>query len=181
MKLLFEIITLVLFFIVYQIYDLNKAILVVIIAYTLITLAAFIKHKRLSKAQMATFVLVVLLGGATLLFDNELFFKWKPTVVCWLFSSVLLGSTLFTKQNLLQRLGNGNIQLPTHIWSRLNIAWITFLAMMGAINLFVAYNFDTTVWVYFKLFGAVGLLLTFMIVQCIFLWPYIRAEGKEER
>lgn len=180
MKLLFEIITLVLFFIAYQVYGLNMAILVVIIAYSIITICAFVKHKRLSKTQMATFLLVVVLGSATLLFDNELFFKWKPTVVCWLFGGVLLGSTFIAKQNLLHRLANGNIQLPDHIWSRLNIAWICFLIGMGAVNLVVAYNFNTTVWVYFKLFGAVGLLLAFMIIQCICLWPYIAAENKRQ-
>jgi intracellular septation protein len=180
MKLLFEIITLVLFFVVYQIYDLKMAILVVIIAYSIITASAFIKHKRLSKSQLATFILVVVLGGATLVLDNELFFKWKPTVVCWLFALVLLCSYVFAKQNLLQRLGNGSLQLPTPIWTRLNFAWIVFLLFMGGINLFVAYNFDTTTWVYFKLFGAVGLLLSFMIIQCIYLWPYISAQNNRQ-
>jgi intracellular septation protein len=173
MKLLFEIITLVLFFAVYQIYDLNKAILVVIIAYTLFTAFTLLKHKRLSKSQIATFLLVVVLGGATLLLDNELFFKWKPTVVCWLFASVLLGSYMFSKQNLLQRLGGDNFKLPDNIWKRLNFIWIAFFLFMGGINLFVAYNFDTTTWVYFKLFGAVGLLISFMLAQVICLWKYI--------
>lgn len=180
MKLLVEIITLILFFVVYQIYDLKMAILTVIIIYAAFSLWTFIKHKRLSKTQLTTFLLVVVLGSATLLFDNELFFKWKPTVVCWLFGTLLLGSRLIAKQNLLQRLGNGNIQLPDHVWARLNIAWIIFLLMMGSINLLVAYNFDTTTWVYFKLFGAVGLLLSFLIIQCIFLWPYISNENKKQ-
>ncbi len=173
MKLLFEIITLVLFFTVYQIYDLNKAILVVIVAYTLFTVFTLFKHKRLSKSQIATFLLVVVLGGATLLLDNELFFKWKPTVVCWLFACVLLSTYVFGKQNLLQRLGSDNFKLPDHIWKRLNFAWISFLLFMGGINLFVAYNFDTTTWVYFKLFGAVSLLISFMLAQVICLWKYI--------
>lgn len=176
MKLLFEIITLILFFAVYKIYDLNQAILVVIVAYALFTLFTLIKHKRLNKTQILTFVLVVLLGGATLLFDNELFFKWKPTVVCWLFASVLLGTYVLTKQNLLQHLGSDNLKLPNKIWKRLNFAWILFFAFMGGINLFVAYNFDTTTWVYFKLFGAVGLLLSFLLIQAICLWPYINEQ-----
>ncbi|MFA6037065.1 MAG: septation protein A [Legionellales bacterium] len=177
MKLLFEIITLILFFAAYQIYNLNAAILVVIIAYTGITVFNYFKHKRLSKSQIATFVLVVVLGGATLVLDNELFFKWKPTVVCWLFASVLLGSYVFTKQNLLQRLGSDNLKLPNQVWKRLNFAWIIFFAFMGGINLFVAYNFDTTTWVYFKLFGAVGLLLSFLLIQAICLWPYINEQN----
>ncbi len=175
MKLFFEIITLVVFFVVYQIYNLNMAILVIIIAYTAMTAFTFFKHKRLSKAQLITFILVVVLGSATLLLDNELFFKWKPTVVCWIFSSVLLISAVFAKQNLLQRLGGESLQLPGHIWARLNYAWIIFFLFLGGINLIVAYNFDTTTWVYFKLFGALGLLLSFMIVQAICLWPYLAA------
>lgn len=179
MKLLFEIITLVLFFTVYQIYDLNSAILVVIVAYTLYTVFTLIKDKHLSKSHIITFVLVVLLGGATLVLDNEMYFKWKPTVVCWLFATVLLGGYVFAKQNLLQRLGKDNFNLPDAIWKRLNFAWIVFFIFMGAINLFVAYNFDTTTWVYFKLFGAVGLLLSFLLVQGILLWPYINEQHKK--
>lgn len=179
MKLIFEIITLVLFFVIYQIYDLNTGVLFVIVAYALFTLFTLLKHKRLSKSHMLAFVLVVLLGGATLLLDNELFFKWKPTVVCWLFALVLLGSYTIGNQNLLQRLGNENFKLPARIWKRLNFAWIVFFIFMGGINLFVAYNFNTTTWVYFKLFGAVGLLLSFMLIQAICLWPYLNEQSNK--
>jgi intracellular septation protein len=178
MKLLFEIITLGLFFAAYQLYDIQAAILVVIVAYTITTVFALIKHRKLSKSQLIAFVLVVVLGGATLVLQNELFFKWKPTVVTWLFAALLIGSQLFMKKNLLQRLGNGSVELPDHIWKRLNLAWIIFLLFMGAINLFFAYQFDTTTWVYFKIFGALGLLFTFLAVQCACLWRYIAPSDK---
>ena len=173
MKLLFEIITLVLFFAVYQVYDIKAAIAVIIVMYTLSTAATLLKHRTLSKMQFISFLMVVLLGGATLLFQNELFFKWKPTMVYWAFACLLLGSQVFTKKNLLQRLGNGHITLPDNIWSHLNIAWIIFLSGMGALNLFIAYNFDTDTWVYFKIFWSLGLLFAFMMAQCACLWRYI--------
>lgn len=180
MKLLFELITLVLFFTVYQLYGIKPAIVVVIVSYTLITAALLIKHRHVSKGQWIGFILVVVLGGATLLLDNELFFKWKPTVVFWVFATVLLGSQLLLKKNLLQRLGSNHLQVPDQIWARLNIAWIVFSVFMGALNLFVAYQFDTTTWVYFKLFGAVGLLMAFFIIQVICLWRYINPAALEK-
>ncbi len=180
MKLLFEIITLVLFFAVYQIYDIKAAIAVVIVLYTLITAATLIKHRTLSKMQFISFILVVIMGGATLLFQNELFFKWKPTLVYWSFASLLIGTQVFTKKNLLQRLGNGQITLPDEIWARLSVVWIIFLSGMGALNLFIAYNFDTDTWVYFKIFWSLGLLFTFMMAQCICLWRYISPKTGNE-
>ncbi|MGA2654759.1 MAG: septation protein IspZ [Gammaproteobacteria bacterium] len=99
--------------------------------------------------------------------------------MCWLFATVLLGGYVISKQNLLQRLGKDNLSLPDHLWKRLNFAWIVFFIFMGAINLYVAYEYDTTTWVYFKLFGAVGLLLAFLLVQAYFLWPYISEEKKK--
>ncbi len=128
---------------------------------------------------MAGFVLVVVLGGATLVLDNELYFKWKPTILLWLFAAVLLGAQVFMKKNLLQKLGGQNLTLPDHIWARLNKVWIAFFIFLGAINLFIAYQFTTDTWVYFKLFGATSLLLVFMIIQGICLWRYI-APSKDK-
>jgi intracellular septation protein len=44
---------------------------------------------------------------------------------------------------------------------------------MGALNLAVAYNFSTDAWVNFKLFGGIGLMLAFIVLQALMLSRYI--------
>jgi intracellular septation protein len=62
------------------------------------------------------------------------------------------------------------------VWSRLNLAWIGFFAFMGVLNLYVAYNYSTDLWVNFKLFGGTGLMLLFVFAQALVLGKY--AEEK---
>jgi len=64
---------------------------------------------------------------------------------------------------------DGNIQLPNKIWLRLNLAWAVYFILMGGLNIYVAYHFDTDVWVNFKLIGGVGLMLVFVFIQAMYL------------
>ena len=57
-------------------------------------------------------------------------------------------------KNLLQALIGEQLELPDAVWQRLNFAWIVFFALMGVVNLYVAYSFSTSTWVNFKVFGA---------------------------
>jgi intracellular septation protein len=70
------------------------------------------------------------------------------------------------------------IALPVHAWNRLNLGWSLFFAMLGFINLYVAFNYSTDTWVDFKLFGFTGLMLVFIIAQGVWLAKYID-EKKE--
>ncbi len=134
---------------------------------------ARLKTGVFQKMPLFTLLMVTILGSATLLFKNEIFIKWKPTVLYWLLALVLLvshltchfrGSTL-----LLQRLLEKQIRLQTTIWQRLNISWILFFAGLGALNLYVVYHFDTSTWVNFKLFGTLGLTLLFVVLQGLYM------------
>ena len=63
------------------------------------------------------------------------------------------------------------------VWRRVNFSWMLFLILMGGANLYVAYNFSTENWVNFKLFGSIGLMLAFVLLQGLMLAKYI--EDKE--
>jgi len=54
-------------------------------------------------------------------------------------------------------------------WHQLNLAWATFFFVMGALNLYIAFEFSEDTWVNFKLFGSTGLLIAFVIAQGIWL------------
>lgn len=131
---------------------------------------------KIEKMHLVTLALVVLLGGATLAFNDTHFIKWKPTIVNWLFAVAFLLSQLLTQKSLLQRMMDGNISLDPPIWVRLNYAWIAFFILSGAINLWVAYSFSEEAWVNFKLFGMLGLTILFIILQSLYLYKYIKKE-----
>ena len=71
------------------------------------------------------------------------------------------------------------IVLPDAVWGRLNIAWGAFFAVLGGLNLFVAYRYSTNTWVNFKLFGIMGFMLVFVIAQSLFLSPFVKEPEKD--
>jgi len=121
--------------------------------------------------------IIVVFGGATIYFHNETFIKWKPTVLYWVFAVVLIGAQITMGKNLIRLMMKAQIDLPDPVWTRLNLAWAGFFAAMGALNLYIAYNFPTSVWVNFKLFGFMGLMIAFVIAQTMFLSKYIKDPG----
>jgi intracellular septation protein len=66
------------------------------------------------------------------------------------------------------------IDVPNQLWERLNLSWIGFFAVMGCVNLYVVYHFSTSAWVNFKLFGTLGCMIVFVIIQSFMLAPYIK-------
>jgi intracellular septation protein len=69
------------------------------------------------------------------------------------------------------------MELPDAAWRAMNISWIAFFAVMGVLNLWVAFNFDTNTWVNFKLFGGLGLMFAFVIGQALYLSRYTKTDG----
>lgn len=135
-----------------------------------------LRRQKIDMMLWITFVLVVVLGGATIWFHNATFIKWKPSVLYWSMAlAFLLSQTLFGK-NLLRQLLGQQIELPAPVWQRLNLAWIAFFALMGVINLYVAYSYSTSTWASFKAFGATGLMLVFMVAQGFYLSRHLEPE-----
>jgi len=174
MKIFIDFIPIFLFFIAYKMYDIYVATAVIIVASIVQVGLFWIKNRRVEKMHIVTLVLVLLLGGATLLLHDPNFIYWKPTIVNWAFAIAFLGSQFIGKKNLLQRMLDEQVTLTSqNIWRNLNFAWVGFFLAMGAINIYVAYNFDENTWVNFKLFGMMGLTLIFVVSQSIYLARYI--------
>jgi intracellular septation protein len=124
-------------------------------------------------------VIIVIFGSATLILQDETFIKWKPSVLYWLFAAALLIAHAVFKKNLIRAMMQEQIILPDQIWARLNASWAMFFALMGAANLYVAFNYSTETWVNFKLFGFMGLMLAFVLLQGLVLAKYM--EDKEDK
>lgn len=179
MKFLFDIFPVILFFIAYKLVDIYAATLVAIVTTVLQIAWVWFKHKKVENMQWISLGLIVVFGGATLLLHDENFIKWKPTVLYWLFSTVLLVAGLFFRKNLIKSMMGSQIDAPDNIWKKLLTGWILFFLFMGAINLFVAFTYSTDFWVNFKLFGGIGLMLLFVFAQAFVLAPHIKPKEGE--
>lgn len=178
MRLLFDFLPIVIFFIAYKFFGIYVATAAAIIISLLQVIGDWIKHRTVSSIQLISLVLILLFGGGTLLLHNELFIKWKPTALYWLLALGALVTHYVGKKPLIQYLLETNIVLPPHLWSSLNRNWIIFFISMGGINLWVAYTFNTNTWVNFKLFGLLGITFLFIVAQAIYLARYIRSDEK---
>ncbi|WP_342220710.1 septation protein A [Rickettsiella endosymbiont of Miltochrista miniata] len=178
MRLLVDFLPIVVFFIAYKLFGIYVATAAAIIISLLQVIIYWIKHRTVPSIQLISLVLILFFGGGTLLLHNELFIKWKPTALYWLLACGALVTQYFGKKPLIQHLLETNIVLPAHLWSSLNRNWIIFFTLMGGINLWVAYTFDTNTWVNFKLFGLLGITFIFILVQAIYLARYIRSDEK---
>ena len=179
MKFLFDLFPVILFFAAFKMADIYVATAVAIGATFLqIGLLALLR-KKIEPMLWISLGIIVVFGGATLVLRDETFIKWKPTVLYWLFGSALALSDLLLRRNLIRSMLGAQVELPDAVWRRLNWSWVAFFAFMGAANLLVAFNFTTDQWVNFKLFGATGLMLLFVVGQALFLARHVEEEGKQ--
>ena len=174
MKLLLDFFPIALFFIVFKVYGIYAATAIAIVATVLQIAWMRYKNGRVDTMQWISLGVNVVFGGATLLTQDETFIKWKPSVLYWLMCSTLWVGYFVFKRNFIQSLMGTQIELPQDIWGRLLHVWAAFFMLMGFINLWVAYNFDTDTWVSYKLFGGLGLMLVFVVLQGLFLSRYMK-------
>lgn len=181
MKFLFDLFPVILFFVAFKIPDDPKqgimlATGVAIIASIAQVAIYWAKFRRVEKMHLFTLAIIVVLGGATLVLQDETFIKWKPTAVNWLFALVFLGSQFIGKKNIVQRMMEATISAPDPVWLKLNLSWVIFFIVVGIANLYVAFNFDTDTWVDFKLFGVLGLTFIFVLAQGFYLARYAEEQ-----
>ncbi len=179
MKFLFDIFPVILFFAAFKLFGIYPATAVAIGA-TFVQIAwVWYRHRKIDNMLWVSLGVIVVFGGATLLLQDETFIKWKPTVLYWLFGAVLLTAELGFGKNLIKAMMEKQMALPHAVWRKLLMSWVGFFTVMGVLNLYVAYNYSTDAWVNFKLFGGMGLMLVFVVLQALLLSKHV--DGKETR
>ncbi|MBL8483809.1 MAG: septation protein A [Rhodocyclaceae bacterium] len=133
-----------------------------------------LRRRKVDGMLWLSFAIIVVFGGATLLFHNPTFIKWKPTVLYWSFAGTLAGAQLLMRRNLIRSMmSQAELELPDAVWNQLLRAWIAFFAVMGGLNLYVAYNFSESAWVNFKVYGGTGLMLAFVLLQGLMIARFV--------
>lgn len=189
MKLLFDLFPVILFFAAFKLGNDIFIATGVAIAATFAQIGWVLAHRRKVDTMLwISLVVIVVFGGATLLLHNETFIKWKPTVLYWLFASILLGGRIFFGRNLIKAMLGDKITMPDIGWHKLYLSWVGFFILMGLLNLYVAFAnpFCTSPdecrsqWVNFKLFGGMGLTLVFVLLQGLMLSKHIEEKPEEK-
>ncbi|MDA9579663.1 septation protein IspZ [Luminiphilus sp.] len=190
MKQLAEFVPIIIFFVIYQmdgstisfmdwshtvdgIYSATKALLVA--TFFILPLQWWLTgylEKRLLWTSAAVFVF----GGATLFFKNELFIQWKPTVFNWGMAIAFAVSQFWGDKNLIERLMGSQIQIPRAIWQRVCWVWVAYFSMVGALNLFVAYQFSEATWVSYKMWSFIPLTFFIMVITALIMSPSLKAD-----
>ena len=152
------------------------ATVVVIVATLLQIIWIKARGRKVDTMLWVSLGLVTILGSATIYFHSENFIKWKPTVLYWVMGGSLLVGQLVFKKNGIKSLMGAQMTLPDAVWRTVNFSWVAFFTVMGFINLWVAFNFSTSTWVNFKLFGGMGLMLVFVLAQALLLNKHIKPD-----
>ncbi|HEY8048848.1 MAG TPA: septation protein A [Ramlibacter sp.] len=174
MKLLVDFFPILLFFAAFKVWGVYVATGVAIAAALVQIIWMAMRKHRIDPMLWVSTAIIVVLGGLTIWLHDETFIKWKPTVLYWLMGGALLAGQLVFRKNLLKALMGAQLELPDAVWRVMNWSWVAFFAAMGAINLWVAFNFDTNTWVNYKLFGGMGLMILFILAQAVYLGRYVK-------
>lgn len=167
--LLLDFLPVLVFFAAYKLSDLMVATVALIVVTLVQTAVTWVRTRTIKKMNLIVAGLVLVFGGATLLLNDEMWIKWKPTVVYWMFAAVFAASHWIGEKPITRRMFGAQMTLPDFAWTRLNFAWVVFFAVGGALNLWVAYAFSTDIWVNFKLVAAIGLPVLFALAQGFYI------------
>ena len=189
MKFLYDLFPLLLFFVAFKFFGIYVATAVAIAASFLQVGFFWLRHRRFETMQLVTLAVIAVFGGLTLALHDDAFIKWKPTLVYWILAVLMFGSQWLGKKTLMERMMSAQIALPAQVWRQINLSWGIFFAVLGAVNIYVAfyYGLDLSdevrrnIWVDFKVFGSFGLTLVFAIAQAFFMAKHIQeppAGGK---
>ena len=194
MKQLAEFVPIALFFIVYQLkgesialgdwsYQFDgifSATAVLMAATVLQVVVSYALTRELEKRLLWLLLAVMVFGGATLFFRNQMFIQWKPTIFNWALAIAFGGSQFIGDKNLMQRTLGSQIHLPKPVWSKLNLLWVSNFAIVGALNLVVAYGYSEEAWVSYKLYSAIGFTLVLTLLTALLISPHLKDEELDE-
>jgi len=195
MKQLAEFIPIALFFIAYQLngetvslagweytFDgIFSATAVLMIATILQVVITYAITREFEKRLLWLLLAVMVFGGATLVFRNQVFIQWKPTIFNWALALAFGGSQFLGEKNLMERTLGSQIHLPRPVWTRLNLLWVSNFAIVGALNLVVAYGYSEETWVSYKLYSAIGFTLLLTILTALLISPHLKEDQVTEK
>jgi intracellular septation protein len=169
MKFILDFFPAFLFFISFKIWGIYTSIAVLMASSFAQIAFIWFRYQKIEPSHLIAFFIVLILGGASLLFRNPIFLLWKPTIVFWTFAIIFIVYKKLKKKTVLASMIGPKLALPESKWNFLNKIWLIFFLAVGAINIYVAYNFTLNAWVNFKVFGVLALTIIFIVLQSFYI------------
>ena len=196
MKQLLEFLPIALFFFVYQkngetlsiggwqfeVDGIYSATIVLMAATTIQVLGTAMWERKFEKRGLWMLAAVLAFGSATVLFRNELFIQWKPTIFNWVLAILFIGSQFIGGKTIMERTIGTQLSLPKIAWTKLNLLWSAHFTIVGGLNIWVAYRFSEDTWVSYKLYSAIGFTILLTALTAILMAPYLKhAQGDPKK
>lgn len=138
--------------------------------------------KKVEKRLWLLLVVILVTGSLTLTLQNKIFIQWKPTIFNWILALVFIGSQYIgDKKTLMQRMLGSQINLPANIWHRLSNVWVIYFIIVGILNLIVAYEYNESFWVSYKLYSSIGFTIFISIITALMIMPYLTEDSAKEQ
>lgn len=131
---------------------------------------------KLSKMQVITALLVVVFGGLGIWFNDEKFFKMKPTIIYLIFGGVL-GFGLMRGESYLRLMMEEMVPLKDEGWMKLTRRFTAFFLTLAIANELVWRLMSTEAWVNFKTFGLTAAVFIFVMFQSRLFTEYAIEES----
>jgi intracellular septation protein len=139
-----------------------------------------VRGRKVDGMLWLSLAVIVIMGGATIYFHEKVFILWKPTILYWAFALALVVARFGFGKNLMRSAMEKQLKLPDAVWDRVAYTWMLFFAVLGLLNLFMAFvvfKDNTSAWVNFKVFGITGIFFAFVIAQTLMLSKYIQEDA----
>ncbi|MFO1130352.1 MAG: septation protein A [Rickettsiales bacterium] len=174
LKLLLESGPLFIFLLTYKNSDLLLATKIMIISTILFLIISYLVDRKISVPLLVSGIILVIMGGITVLTGDTTYFKMKPTIAYIIFAVALFVGLLFN-QLFVKHLFNAVFELEDQHWAVVTKRFIGLFIFLAIINEVVWRNFSENFWVNFKVFGVLPLCGIFFAMQI----PFIKAHNKK--
>ena len=152
------------FFVAFNLADLFVATAAIMVATTLALALSYAVERRIPMMPLITAALVGIFGGLTLWLNDETFIKMKPTIIQAIFGSVLFGG-LLANRLFLKSLTGSVWHMTDKGWRILTVRFSVFFYLSAILNEVIWRTQSTDFWVNFKVFGLMGLTISFIVSQ----------------
>ena len=145
-----------------------------------------IRKQKVEKMHWIQLLAIIVLGGLTIVLADQVFIRWKPTVVYWIFAAIIFATQFIGERTVAERLMGKQIELPAKVWRGMNLSFAAFCIVMGVLNLYVAFYYGSDLdpkiqeerWVYFKVFGTMILTFVFLLVVMLVVSKHIKEKAE---
>ena len=181
-KFLTDFVPLIIFFAVYKTSKsedpLIEATLYLVGATIIAVIISYILTKKIAKVALFSAAILGFFGGLTVLLQDDIFIKLKPTIINSIFSVILFVGYYYKKPFLSYLLGE-KIRMSQEAWLKLSFRWAVYFICLAILNEIIWRNFSTDFWVQFKVFGMTPISFIFTFSQLPFMIKEMKKfEGK---